>query len=301
LLLGHLLQWGLFGALSVQVYIYYLMFPNDPPQRKVLVYAVYTIELVQAILLARMASVEFAAGFGNYEALDTIGLLSLAVPILGSIVTAVVQIFYAYRIRLFSENYLIPSVVVLCALIQLAGGLAVGVIGFQKSFFSQLKVRETLIASGLWNGSSAVCDVIIASSMTYYLSYWQKKLVLQQTQRMVQRLSRLIIETGTLTAVIAIINLIMYQIPDVTYYQTTSAVLGKIYSNAMMMNLVNTRMAYDLDGVVSNELPTDHRKPVVFSTSHGGISVTREEWTDEESSSSGQGRGAKGVTMTRIS
>ena len=45
----------------------------------------YTIELVQAILLARMASKEFAAGFGNFEAINTIGLLSLAVPILGSI------------------------------------------------------------------------------------------------------------------------------------------------------------------------------------------------------------------------
>ena len=114
--------------------VYYLAFPNDPLQRKLLVYAVYTIELVQAILLAKMAFTEFAAGFGNFEAIDTISLLSLAVPILGSIgmcfyfifwpcvirlclqvnlVTAVVQIFYAYRIKLFTDNKFIPSVVVL--------------------------------------------------------------------------------------------------------------------------------------------------------------------------------------------
>ena len=109
-----------------------MAFPNDPLQRKLLVYVVYTIELVQAVLLARMASVEFAAGFGNFEAIDTIGLLNLAVPILGSIgmfylssspyvvrlltsklVTATVQIFYATRIKLFSDNYVIPSLVVL--------------------------------------------------------------------------------------------------------------------------------------------------------------------------------------------
>jgi hypothetical protein len=112
--------------------IYYLEFPNDPLQRKLLVYAVYTIELVQAILLARVAYVEFAAGFGNFQAINTIGLLSLAVPILCSIgmcfsfswpcmiglltsklVTAVVQIFYAYRIKLLADSYLIPSVVTL--------------------------------------------------------------------------------------------------------------------------------------------------------------------------------------------
>jgi hypothetical protein len=82
----------------------------------------------------------------------------------------------------------------------------------------------------------------------------------------------------------------MYQIPGVTYYQTTSAVLGKMYSNTMMMNLVNSRMpTYASDDTtnfvnVSNELSSDHRIPI-FSTSHGGISVTREEWTDEEPSS----------------
>ena len=111
---------------------YYLAFPDDSLQRKSLVYGVYTVELAQAILLARMAFTEFAAGFGNFEAMDKIGLLWLAVPILSSIgmchlfswscvirllisklVTAVVQIFYAYRIKLLADGYLIPSLVVL--------------------------------------------------------------------------------------------------------------------------------------------------------------------------------------------
>ena len=65
--------------------IYYLVFPDDSLQKKLLVYAVYTVELVQTILLGRMAYKEFAAGFGHIDAIYTIGLLALAVPILGSI------------------------------------------------------------------------------------------------------------------------------------------------------------------------------------------------------------------------
>ena len=70
-----------------------------------------------------------------------------------------------------------------------------------------------------------------------------------------------------------------------------------------MMTLVNSRMVYyhmhdnitNVTVTVSDdELSTDHRRSV-FSTAHGGISVTREEWTDEESSSHGQG--AKGSTF----
>ena len=104
-LLAYLLNWTLFGALSVQVCesensskfigrlakiflqtdIYYLAFPEDPIRRKVLVYAVYAAELVQAILLAKMAYTQLAAGFGNFQAINNIGLLWFAVPTLGSI------------------------------------------------------------------------------------------------------------------------------------------------------------------------------------------------------------------------
>jgi hypothetical protein len=110
--------------------IYYLAFPNDPLQIKLLVYAVYAAEMGQAIMLARMAYVQFAAGFGNFDALDSIPvILWFGVPILSSIgmplvdhwhaclqvyllVAAVVQIFYAYRIKLLAKSYLIPSAVV---------------------------------------------------------------------------------------------------------------------------------------------------------------------------------------------
>ena len=66
--------------------IYYLAFPNDPLQRKLLVCAVYIAEMVQAIILARMAYIQFAAGFGNFDALDAIPvILWFGVPILSSI------------------------------------------------------------------------------------------------------------------------------------------------------------------------------------------------------------------------
>jgi hypothetical protein len=63
-----------------------LAFPNNSLQMKLLVYAVYVAEMVQAIILARMAYVQFAAGFGNLDALDAIPvILWFGVPILSSI------------------------------------------------------------------------------------------------------------------------------------------------------------------------------------------------------------------------
>ena len=66
--------------------IYHLAFPNDPFHRKLLVYAVYIAEMFQAIVLARMAYIQFATGFGNLDALDAIPvILWFSVPILNGI------------------------------------------------------------------------------------------------------------------------------------------------------------------------------------------------------------------------
>jgi hypothetical protein len=91
---------------------------------------VYAAEMVQVIIFARMSYIQFAVGYGNLDALDAIPvILWFGVPILSSIgisfwprvahlltsilVAAVVQIFYAYRIKILSESYPIPSTVVL--------------------------------------------------------------------------------------------------------------------------------------------------------------------------------------------
>jgi hypothetical protein len=115
-----------------------LAFPKDPILRKILVSAVYAAELVQAIILARMAYIQFGAGFGSFDALNAIpAILWFGVPILSSIgmyhpfffwplvvhlltsilVAAVVQIFYAYRIKILGESYYIPGVVFLVSFV----------------------------------------------------------------------------------------------------------------------------------------------------------------------------------------
>ena len=88
----------------------------------------------------------------------------------------------------------------------------------------------------------------------------------------------------TWTAVIAIINTIMFQIPDTTYYLTTSSLLGKMYSNTMMMN-INSRIVsryFIADNTVSNELSIDTQLELgrsVSSTAHV-VRYSGEAWPE---------------------
>ena len=169
--------------------LYYLAFPKDPLTTKILVYAVYAIELTQTILLSKMAFRELAAGFGKFEALNEAGNFWFSVPILSSsgvfhsihfwppfirLLTSksvgfIVQLFYAYKIKLLARSNLIAMVVILVnvsfyycihfsyllipmsqfALVQLGGGIAQGTIGHQLPLFSEFLNRRTSIANGV--------------------------------------------------------------------------------------------------------------------------------------------------------
>ena len=97
------MNWGLFGTLSVQLCtslrvilqqtilnsffldLYYLAFPNDRRFTKYLVYSMYVIELVQAMLIAHDMFATFGYGFGDMDALTRVDLYAPTVPILGAI------------------------------------------------------------------------------------------------------------------------------------------------------------------------------------------------------------------------
>ncbi len=105
--MGCLLNWGLFGTLSVQLCtllllrvsfqqiasdafsldLYYLAFPNDRRFTKYLVYGIYVIEFIQTILVAHDTFAMFGYGFGDMDALTRLNYNWLTVPIMSAVGT----------------------------------------------------------------------------------------------------------------------------------------------------------------------------------------------------------------------
>ncbi|KAJ7029435.1 hypothetical protein C8F04DRAFT_40181 [Mycena alexandri] len=240
-LIGHLLHWGLFGTLSLQIYLYYQAFPNDRASTKGLVYTVYAIELVQTIIMARDSFAIFAHGFGDLGALASVHLEWFAVCVLGGIVGLIGQSFYAYRVYVLSGSWSIPAVILLVSLTSAVGAILTGVFSAAGSNVSNLQSRTNTIVSGLWLGGSGLADIIIATSLTYCLLKGGKG-VPQHTHELVVKLVRLIIETGALTAAVAVVNLTLFvSFPGKPYFITCSAVLPTLYANTILV-ILNARM-----------------------------------------------------------
>ncbi|PPQ98168.1 hypothetical protein CVT26_003214 [Gymnopilus dilepis] len=262
-LIGYILHWGLFGVLSAQVCtlfpdfsfirnsptassglkdIYFLAFPSDPMRNKFFVYSVYFLEVLQTGIITASAFHVFGSGFGDYALFDRVELAWFSVPIISGLVALLADTFYAYRISILAETYWVSGVVSLLAVMQFVGSIAQGVEIKQIGLFSELLGTQFSIATAFWNGSSALCDVIIAVCMTYYLSRRGSELGMPSTQRLLRRVMTLIIGSGVVTASIAILNLILTAFPGHPGYFVASAeILAKVYSNSMMV-LLNRRM-----------------------------------------------------------
>ncbi|KAG7097842.1 hypothetical protein E1B28_005157 [Marasmius oreades] len=236
-LLGYLLNYGLYGVLTVQVYVYYTAFPNDRTAVKAIVFGVFLLETIQLVMITYDAFQNFVYGFGRPGAFNELNLLSFDVCIIGGAVAFLVQTFFAYRIFLLSKSKLLTGVIVLISLMQLGGAIATAALDETVSVLT--KFRGNFISACFWLAGSAVCDIVIAVSMTYVLSRYDVSF--GDTRNLVRRVIRLTMETGSLTATIATLDLILFLSSNSLYHVTPALTLAKLYSNSMMV-IFNSRV-----------------------------------------------------------
>ncbi|KAK0486441.1 hypothetical protein IW261DRAFT_1559840 [Armillaria novae-zelandiae] len=240
MIVAGLLHWGLFVTLSVQFWLYYLAFPNDRQFIKHLVYGIYIVEFVQTTLVIHETFAVFGCGFDGIENLNRMQFSRLTGPFMSGVVACVGQIFYADRILMLSQSPIIPIFVTCISLTSSVAAVLVGVYSFQAGNITQLQDWKTSIVVVIWCGAAALCDVVIAICMTYYLM--RNDTGFRCTRIIVTKLIRLAAETGSVTAVVALLNLILLlAFPDKSFYGTSALIVSKLKANTVYM-VLNSRI-----------------------------------------------------------
>ncbi|KZT09995.1 uncharacterized protein LAESUDRAFT_756209 [Laetiporus sulphureus 93-53] len=248
LILGMFFNWGLLGMLIVQVYIYHICFPRDRLTMKCFVYAVLACEIVQTGLLTADSFDNWVYGYGNIDALATFHNGWFSVPVICGVLSAGVQMFFAWRIYVLSRARLLVGAIVIVAFAQMSAAIASGV---------KLKLLPAAADQGqatpyidAWLVGSVFTDIVIAVSMTYLLS--RSKTGVKRSDAMLNQLIILVVETGSLTATIATIDLIVFNVTLKTYLHTCLVMmLSKLYSNTLLINFNNRARMLQSGEVIS--------------------------------------------------
>ncbi|KAJ7618050.1 hypothetical protein FB45DRAFT_1103452 [Roridomyces roridus] len=251
-LFGMFFNYGLMGALVVQVYQYYCAFPRDPKSTMALVYTLLLLELAETGMMSFHAYRVFGIGYGDLSALNDNTFVWLPAVILPSLTAAIVQTFYAHRVFRFTGFKIAGGGIAALTVLQFGAGLAWGAIinteGNQSDFFTHGSASTVV-----WLTSAAVLNFITATSSVFQL----RREISLDGNKFINGV-RYVVETGFLAgtylfelpvdlilirrqAILAIFQLLIYLAsPSHKYFETGVWTLGKLYSNTLLA-LLNAR------------------------------------------------------------
>ncbi|KAI0065683.1 hypothetical protein BV25DRAFT_1821343 [Artomyces pyxidatus] len=238
ILLGTLFNWCLFGVLVVQVYVYSYYFPDDRRVIKGLVYTVLLFESLQTAFTGADIYYWFAEGFGDLFRLQDPYISPFDIPFMSALIAFIIQTFFCYRIWVLKKSlWWLCFIIIAVSLTQCVGGVAGGIRGHIYGRFSA--AHRSIVLVYLWLIGDAVAEFMIAVTMTYLLARSRRN-EHRLSNHILSRLMRQTVETNVVSASIAILSLVMFvSAPNNGYYYCPTAVIGKIYSNTLLVTLNN--------------------------------------------------------------
>ncbi|KAF7340299.1 Saposin B-type domain-containing protein [Mycena venus] len=199
----------LYGIETLQTFNYYRAFPKDSRVLKTLVAVIWIFELAHTVSASNAGYTQTVTYYGQVgHILNPPRSLYLTI-LFSSIINAVVQTFFAIRIRLLSDRW--PITVLCCMLTfsRLACNMGLIAVCWNSTSFFILETRLLPIMTAASSIGPAV-DIIIATSLCYYLWKFKKTNDFKNTNRMVDSLIIWTVETTMVTTIAGVMQLILF-------------------------------------------------------------------------------------------
>jgi len=195
---------------------------------------VFALETVQTALTGADVHYWFLSGFGDAERLKSSHYAPIDIAITDAIISLIVQEYFCYRIWTLNRRSWFCLIIAVTAVAQSIGA-AWG--GFRSLVVGKYAVSRAALY--LWSLPSALADIMIAGAMTMLLIQTRTGEG-RFTSFVLIRVVRLTIETNALTASVAIASFVLFvAFPNEIYYTFTAGIIGKMYSNTLLVTLNN--------------------------------------------------------------
>ncbi|KAJ6579980.1 hypothetical protein DFH09DRAFT_1275734 [Mycena vulgaris] len=251
--IGGVVSTFLFGIVTLQVYSYYRDYPRDSRALKGFVALIWFLELGHAIATWH-AVFTLSVTFYGQPAHIAAPPHSLQTTLLFSApIYALVQIFFANRVRVLSGRSLVMIVCCFLTLLRFTCSMAMLVLTMIQGL-AILQVRyRWLMAAGLSLG--ATVDLVIAVSMCACL--WELRHSMFQRSKLVADLIMAwSIESGLATSGISFIQLFLFLTRDDLVWFPFFLVTARLFSNSLMVSLNDRHLLRSINQVVDFEVGT---------------------------------------------
>ncbi|KAI1784929.1 hypothetical protein LXA43DRAFT_1040218 [Ganoderma leucocontextum] len=227
----------LYGITVLQAYIYFQQNARDFIKVKVLVSILVFLDTTATASITAGAFVFFVNDFGTQETLkNTPPSLALETGA-NALIATVSQFFFAYRLWIFSgKNTVLTGTIVVLSILSLGPALWTAAFFLDANSLFNLGLLKVRVIASLANGLSAICDILIAAGLCYYLHIGRSGFKTSDT--IIDRLMLYTIECGALTAMCQTAILVTFAaLPGRIIFIPFQLVVGKLYCNALLATL----------------------------------------------------------------
>ncbi|KAJ3784290.1 hypothetical protein GGU10DRAFT_358267 [Lentinula aff. detonsa] len=248
MLIGVFFNMILFGVLLNQMHFYFQTYKSDALWIKCLVAYLFVVETANTVFDMIIIYQPLITQFGTQKAVKYFPTLFMTEPIVVVLVSMPIQCFFAWRITKITKSYIIPAIIVVLAFTSATGGFITGIkIVILKLFIKKPELHWSAL---LWFLPSCVADILITVTLVRSLS--KRKTSFSVTNSMIDKLIRMTVQTGMITAICAIGDVACFMaLPHTAINFIWDLALAKLYTNCLMSTL-NARSALVNNGQTSN-------------------------------------------------
>ncbi|OSD07500.1 hypothetical protein PYCCODRAFT_619779 [Trametes coccinea BRFM310] len=232
----------LYGIMITQTYLYFQMYKRDKNWIKLFVICLFVCDTVNCAFDIAFLYMPLVNEFGNVQALNVATWVFATDPAMTAIIAALVQSFFAWRVKVLTRSWVAVGLIAFCSFAQFCGGLGTAIaVGMIPEFVHFQKFQVIVI---VWLAFSAVADTLITASLVWHLR--RNKTGMPVTDDIINRIVRMTVQTGLVTALCAIIDLILFLATPAGLHLIFNLPLSKLYTNSLMSSL-NTRHGWQYD------------------------------------------------------
>ncbi|KAH6917760.1 hypothetical protein BKA70DRAFT_1553972 [Coprinopsis sp. MPI-PUGE-AT-0042] len=259
MLTGFIFNVLLLGIMITQVYIYYTTYKRDKVWMKFFVGYLFVADIVNTAFCYADLYKTLILRFGDVEKLFTADWVFATEAATTAIIGASVQLFFAWRTHMLTRRWkyisrVIVSLIVLTALTSgVAGIMTAWNVSRYPNFSEFQKFRYTV---STWLGAAAVCDAMITATLVIALR--KQKTGFKRTDLIVDRIIKLTMNTGSLTMVVAVLDLIFFLQSTSGLHLLFNYPLSKLYTNSLMSTLNSRRTLVNGSVVETDEDGNSH-------------------------------------------
>ncbi|KAJ7048470.1 hypothetical protein C8F01DRAFT_1179498 [Mycena amicta] len=240
LLVGTLCSYILLGVTTTQCYLYFGRFPEDTLGLKLLVGFVWLIEMAHAGCIGHVVYDYAVLNYGNPRSLLGKMPVSLGLSIvLGGIITALVQGFFAFRIWTLAPNKfvrIVPILLWISAFVYVIASFAGTALSIPSASIPAFIKQYGWLLLVPWVINLINDNVITIALVLLLLANRTKGF--NKTTALVDKLIKWTIETGMITSIFSILNLAFYEKETSNFiWVGIQFVKARLFANSLLASL----------------------------------------------------------------